>query len=60
MNEVQKENKQQSPNMQENQNTITQKGKAPREVQADLLAGEPDDLTVDFTNIINYGGGGSK
>lgn len=39
---------------------ITQQGKSPREVQADLLAGEPDDLAIDFTNIIDYRGGGSN
>jgi len=40
--------------------TITQRGKTPEELQADLLAGEPDDLSVDFTNVINYYGDGSK
>ncbi|MGX8699830.1 hypothetical protein [Caproiciproducens sp.] len=39
---------------------ITQRGKAPMEVQADLLAGEPDDLAIDFTNVIDYRGGGSN
>ncbi len=39
---------------------ITQQGKSPKEVQADLLAGEPDDLAIDFTNVIDYRGGGSN
>lgn len=39
---------------------FTQRGKAPKEVQADLLAGEPDDLAIEFTNRINYHEGGSK
>ena len=39
---------------------ITLQGKSPKEVQADLLAGEPDDLAIDFTNIIDYRGGGSN
>jgi hypothetical protein len=50
------QNKQEVLNIEENQNKITQQGKLPKEVQADLLAGEPDDLTDDFTNIIHYGG----
>jgi hypothetical protein len=44
----------------ESENRITQRGKTPKEIQADLLSGESDDLTVDFTNIINYGKGGSN
>ena len=42
--------------MSESQDRITLQGKTPKEAQADLLAGEADDLTVDFTNIVNYGG----
>lgn len=48
-----KPNDQESSELQESQNSFTQQGKTPKEVQADLLAGEPDDLSIDFTNIIN-------
>jgi hypothetical protein len=53
-------NKQPVENVEEYQDMITQRGKTPEELQADLLAGEPDDLSVDFTNVINYYGDGSK
>lgn len=36
----------------ESQN-MSLRGKTPKEVQADLLSGEADDLSVDFTNILN-------
>ncbi|MBW7573607.1 hypothetical protein [Caproiciproducens faecalis] len=39
---------------------ITLRGKSPKDVQADLLAGEPDDLAIDFTNVIDYQKGGSN
>lgn len=49
-----------TPIISESEDVITQRGKTPQEVQADLLAGEPDDLSVEFTNLINYRGGGSN
>jgi len=55
-----KTNEQKSSEFQESQNSFTQQGKSPKEVQADLLAGEPDDLSIDFTNMIDYRGGGSN
>ena len=54
LNDNQQKEKQGTPIIQESQNRITQQGKTPKEVQADLLAGESDDLSIDFTNIINY------
>ena len=55
-----KPNEEKNSEFQESQNSFTQQGKTPKEVQADLLAGEPDDLSIDFTNIINYHVGGSN
>jgi hypothetical protein len=55
-NDLQKVNNQEVPDLNESQNRITLQGRTPKEVQADLLAGESDDLTVDFTNVINYSG----
>lgn len=51
-----KTDEQEASNLNETRDRVTQQGKSPKEVQADLLAGESDDLTVDFTNIINYSG----
>ncbi len=59
-NDTRKENKQPAKKAEEYENMITQQGKTPDELQADLLAGEPDDLSVYFTNVINYYGDGSK
>jgi hypothetical protein len=54
--DTQKDMEQGVQSMSESQDRITLQGKTPKEAQADLLAGESDDLTVDFTNIVNYGG----
>jgi len=59
-NDARKVNKQPAENVEEYQDMITQQGKTPEELQADLLSGEPDDLSVYFTNVINYYGDGSK
>ena len=59
-NHTHKVTKQPTEEVEEYQDMITQQGKTPEELQAALLSGESDDLSVGFTNVMSYYKDGSK